>query len=121
MTGVPTAAGSFPVTLTVRDAEGTAGTVAATLAIAQRLALSARPLPLARVGAAYRARLATTGGVQPFRWRLTGVLPRGLRFDARTGTVIGTPRQAVTRRLAVRVTDRMGATSTRTYVLVVRT
>lgn len=120
MTGVPTAAGSFPVTLTVRDVEGASGTVVATLAIAQRLALSARPLPSARVGTAYRARLATSGGVQPFRWRLTGVLPRGLRFDARTGTIVGTPRQAATRRLAVRVTDRFGANSTRRYLLVVR-
>ena len=118
--GVPRRAGSFGVTFAVTDAAGQSTTVPANLRIAARLAVTTRGLPAASVGAAYRARLASRGGLAPKRWRLvTGALPRGVRLDAATGTLIGTPLEAGAFRFTVEARDRLGARSRKTLRLTV--
>lgn len=65
-------------------------------------------LPAAVVGHLYGARLAATGGVAPYRWRITsGPLPRGLHLLA-DGVLYGRPRRSTRLRLVVRVTDSFG-------------
>jgi hypothetical protein len=119
ISGIPTAAGSFPVTLGVAEAAGSSATVDLTLTIAPRLAVATARLARATARRPYRARLAFRGGVAPVIW-VARTLPRGLRLTARTGMLAGTPRKAGTYRVTVTATDALGVRAARTLVLTVR-
>jgi large repetitive protein len=117
VTGTPSAAGSFPLSLTVADAEGTVVPLTAQLTVAPRLAIATARLTGATVGRRYAATLKTQGGVSPVRWRIArGALPRGLRFDA-TGKITGTARAVGRRSVTIQATDALGATATKTLVV----
>ncbi|MGH3136574.1 MAG: Ig domain-containing protein [Gaiellaceae bacterium] len=119
--GVPRNAGTFGLTFAVTDSAGQRVTVPANLRIAARLAITTARVPAARIGTAYRARLASSGGLAPKRWRIaSGVLPRGIRLDARAGVLSGTARAAGVFRFTVETRDRLGARSTRAFRLTVR-
>jgi hypothetical protein len=118
VSGTPRAAGAFTFGLTATDADGRATTVNATLAVAAQLAISTSQLKPAKLGSAYQARVATAGGVQPFRWKVVGgALPTGVRFATTSGTVAGTPRRGGTFRLTVEARDALGAKARKTLVL----
>jgi hypothetical protein len=119
ISGTPTAAGSFPLTLAVSEAAGRSATLELTLTIAPRLAIAAARLAAATVGHTYSAKLRSSGGVAPLAWSATG-LPKGVRLNAKTGALIGTPRAAGSYRIRVTATDSLGAKATRTFVLKVR-
>jgi hypothetical protein len=121
VSGVPRAAGLFDLTFAVADTAGQRATIPAILRVAARLAVTTSRLPAGSVGASYRARLRSSGGVAPKQWRiLRGTLPRGVRLDTAAGTLSGTPRQAGVHRITVEARDRLGARSTKTLRLVVR-
>ena len=115
ITGTPAAAGTSALKLTVKDSLGLTSTVDFRLVVASRLLVTKRPLVAAKVGSAYRATLRATGGVTPRSWRILGgrpgLLPKGLRLNASTGQISGTPRQAGTFRLRIQVGDKLGAHS----------
>jgi hypothetical protein len=118
--GVPRAAGSFGLSFTVTDSTGQRVTVPANLRIAARLAITTARVPVARVGTAYRARLASSGGRAPKQWRIArGALPRGIRLDVDTGVLSGTARGAGVFRFTVEARDRLGARSTKAFRLTV--
>jgi hypothetical protein len=121
ISGTPVAAGTSALKLTVKDSLGLTSTVDFSLNVASRLLVTKRPLVAAKVGHAYRVTLRATGGVAPRRWRilggLPGFLPRGLKLNARTGQITGTPRQAGTFRLRIQVGDKLGAHSSVGVVL----
>jgi len=118
ISGTPTVAGVFPVHLTVTDAMGSAGTADFDLAVARKLALADKRLPSARVGRQYRTRTVAVGGIGPMRWKLLhGRLPAGVELGTETGVLSGVPRGAGVFRVSVQVTDALGASATRTFVL----
>jgi hypothetical protein len=120
ITGLPRSAGSSAMTFAVTDAGGQRTTVPATIRIAPRLAISTRSLPRAATGEAYRARLASDGGLVPKTWRLSrGALPRGVSLDRRTGVLSGTPSESGTFRIVVQVSDRLGGRATKAFILTV--
>jgi hypothetical protein len=93
--------------------------VAAEAAIQVNAALevTTSSLPAVVAGTAYTTTLAASGGITPYtRWSVTdGTLPAGLRLDADSGTVAGTPTgPAGTRPVTLTVTDAAGATATLT-------
>jgi hypothetical protein len=117
--GVPGAAGLFPVTFAVSDAAGQRATVPAVIRIAARLKITTARLRAATVGSTYRAQLTSRGGLAPKQWRTRGTLPRGLRLDAKTGVLAGSPGEAGVFRIAVQVTDRLGGKANKSLRLTV--
>jgi hypothetical protein len=121
ITGTPTAAGVSPVKVIVTDALGLTQPVDLRIVVAQELSLTKRSLPAAKVGRKYNARLLATGGVAPKTWRVfAGLLPRGLRLNAKTGVISGTPKRVGTAHVTINVTDQLGVVSKATFTLKVR-
>jgi len=121
ISGNPTAAGSFPVKVTVTDSLGFTDTVDANLSFAPKLAITTLALRTAKVGRAFSARLAATGGVAPRAWSIVrGALPAGVHFSQRSGLLSGKPRKAGKSTLVVQVTDALGAVSRVKLVLNVK-
>jgi len=81
-------------------------------------------LPTGKVGRAYRARVASTGGVAPRGWTILtmrpATLPLGIKFNKRTGQFTGTPLKAGTWRLRLQVTDGLRVKSSLPFVLKVK-
>jgi Putative Ig domain len=117
ITGVPKRAGTYTINARVVDANGTSKDVQAKLVVRPRLAIASTSL-LATAGQAYRKAIAVRGGVAPLRW--AGAMPSGLRLDAASGTITGTPAETGTFRVRLRVRDALGATAVTTLVLTVR-
>jgi hypothetical protein len=121
ISGTPTAAAAGVVKVTVTDALGLTSTFDVSLPVAAKLALVKKALPQAKVGRAYKARFTASGGVAPRTWKilggLPGTLPAGLKLNAKTGEITGTPRKAGTYRLRVQVSDGRGVHSALGFVL----
>ena len=118
ITGVPTKAGSYTITVHLVDASGAAKDVQVPLAVRARLSITTKSLPRGAVGHKYSAKVPTRGGVAAFRWTIAGgALPRGLKLAAKTGTISGVPATAGTFRVTLRVRDALGAVSTKALAL----
>jgi hypothetical protein len=121
ISGTPTAAGQSTVKLTVTDTLGLTSTADLPFTVAPRLLVTKKPPRGATVGRAYHVTLRATGGVVPRTWHILGgnpgLLPRGLKLNARTGELSGTPKQAGTFRLRIQVTDKLGAHAALGFVL----
>jgi hypothetical protein len=121
ISGAPEKAGNFGVTFLVTDRVGQRATVPTNLRIAERLTITTLVLRKVRVGSPYQAKIRTTGGVAPKRWRVaSGALPVWLKLDA-TGTLVGTPRAPGSYRFRLEAIDRLGARAARSYRLTVTT
>jgi len=118
VSGTPRQAGVVVVTFGATDAVGQQASVPVTFRVAKQLAVTTSRLPIARVGGSYGAQLRASGGVAPRSWRVAGgSLPRGIRLDPKTGTLLGTPRAAGTYRFTVEARDRLGARTTKQLTL----
>ncbi len=121
ISGKPTAPGAATVKLTVRDALGLTSTLDLHFNIVGRLLITKTPLKAATVGKAYKVTLKSTAGARPRTWLLLGgrpgSLPKGMKLNARTGVISGTPTKSGTYRLRLQVTDALGAHSAAGFVL----
>jgi hypothetical protein len=121
ISGTLQAAGVGRISVTATDGEGRVATYTAAMNVAAKVAVVRKPLPAGRVGKLYRARLRSTGGVAPVRWKVTtGPFPRGVRLDRATGVISGKPRKAGRYRITVEVTDALKVTSTRSFTIIVK-
>ncbi len=77
-------------------------------------------LPEAIAGHPYQVALAASGGHGPLRWSIDGELPEGLRFDADTGQIQGTPRKGTPKpvELLLRVSDGSDRTARATRLVI---
>jgi hypothetical protein len=116
LSGVPTTRGEHRFTVEVSDGSGTKANRLFRLSVIPALRFSERgTLPPAIVGERYTQALAVVGGQAPHAWSLQeGDLPDGLRLDATTGVVEGTPPAPGKYRFAVQVADAK-ETSTRQF------
>ena len=120
ISGVPRRAGEYRISARATDALLRVATYVRTITVAPTLRVRTQRLPAARVGRAYRARLAAIGGVAPEVWRVKrGRLPRGLRLDPAHGVLYGRPESAGTRRIVVVVRDGLRVTATKTLSIVI--
>jgi large repetitive protein len=121
ISGTPSTPGTFPFVVTATDSEGRVTTLDTRLTVAAKIAVRTLALKPAKVGRAYRAKLATIGGVAPTKWTLlSGKLPAGMFFAKNLGTFLGKPKKPGTARVTVQVTDALGITAQRKLALVVR-
>ncbi|MCC6539567.1 MAG: putative Ig domain-containing protein [Bryobacterales bacterium] len=121
VSGTPVSAASAEFAIEVRDAANRAAGRVFTMAIAAGpLTIETTSLPPAVAGRNYNQVLAASGGTPPYRWTLTAETDV-LRIDPATGVLEGTPREAGTLSLTVRVGDAAGAAVSRTLTLSVQT
>ncbi|MGX0000719.1 autotransporter domain-containing protein [Pantoea piersonii] len=121
LAGTPSAAGSYSFQVTAADSLGNSGTASYSLAVsaAAPAALQLQPaggaLPEGKAGQAYFQALGVTGGTAPYRWQLSGTLPRGLTFS--DGELSGTPLASGSSTFSVLVTDATGRALQAAYSL----
>ena len=114
ISGTPGSAGSFGVTVTLRDSALSTVSKSFTLVINPApLVITTTSLASGTVGVPYSASLAATGGVLPYSWSLmSGSLPTS--FVISTGGLIsGTTANAGTSTFTVRVSDSASQTTTK--------
>ncbi|MGF9565512.1 IPT/TIG domain-containing protein [Neorhizobium sp. BT27B] len=122
ISGVPTATGTYTISITATDAGGATGVVGYTLRILPAALVLSPPtgsgLPPATIGTAYSyTGISASGGSGPASFAATG-LPPGLAMAA-SGAINGTPTAAGNYSLNVTATDTGGAIATATYELTV--
>jgi hypothetical protein len=121
LSGTPTArAATFRIVVAAADVNGAPARIAYSLSVRAPSLMLTTTLPAARVGKAYRARLAVQGGTGPYRFvELDGALPPGLSLS-RAGVVRGVPKRAGVYRVRIRVYDEHDASGDRLYRVLVR-
>ena len=104
--GVPASAGSTKCAIKVTDSAGATVSLEFDLGIRPRLAISPQDLPGGIKGKPYKAKRNASGGAPPYTWSASGA-PDGVRVDANTGDIAGTPTAAGTP-FTIQATDSAG-------------
>ncbi len=120
LTGSPTQAGTFQFTVRVVDAQQNTAEKTFEIVINPPLEItSPRNLPAGAVGQPYSLQLEAIGGVPPYTWnRAAGVFPPGLFLTA-SGEIRGTPTEAGSYIVTIRVQDSEGRTSTKEFQITI--
>ena len=111
ISGTPTATGTFPVGLMVKDSSPATQTATTTLPLAvvtttSTLAISSGTLPGATVSQPYSGTLGASGGTPAYTWAITqGQLPAGLTLAPASGVISGTPTATGTFGFTATITD----------------
>ncbi len=108
ISGTPTEAGSFPITLTATDSTETVpATVSADFVVdigPPQLSMSSNGQD-GLLNAPFSDRIVVEGGIAPYRFSLSGALPPGLRLDPDTGVIDGVPTQVGEFNASITVVD----------------
>ena len=115
----PVVASSARVVVTARSVEDRASRAVAILTVEpyRPLQIDTNRVPRGVVGAPYTFALAADGGSSPYRWSIQGSLPKGLSFDAGSGTISGTPNETGGFPIRTVVADASSNTATRSLDL----
>jgi prepilin-type N-terminal cleavage/methylation domain-containing protein len=115
VTGTPTTAGTYSVSVTAIDGFNLIGSAAFTWFVTTLPVLTKPANQASQGGVAVTAFTPTlTGGTSPLTWKATG-LPSGLSIDASTGAVTGIPTTAGGYPVSVTVTDAYAKASTTSF------
>ncbi|GAB1646103.1 putative Ig domain-containing protein [Krasilnikovia sp. MM14-A1259] len=104
VSGRPSRAGSFSVTVTATDSVKRTGTATFTWITAAAVTVTNPGTRYSGVNQASSLQMAAAGGQTPYTWSATG-LPTGLSINAATGLISGTPTKAGTSAAKVTATD----------------
>jgi hypothetical protein len=122
LSGTPTAAGSYAITVTATDTLGSTASQAYTITINPGVALTTPALSDWTVGkTGYNQTVNTTGGTGSFTFSVpAGSLPPGLVMSS-AGVFSGTPAVTGTYTFPVTATDSVGASVSQTYTIAINT
>jgi hypothetical protein len=113
LSGTTTITGTFPLTVTLTDANNVTASKPLTLTVVPALAVTTTSLADAYVGTPYSGGFAATGGVSPYTFAISaGMLPAGIILNGGTGALSGTATAASAPTFTVQVTDSAGKTAT---------
>lgn len=115
LSGTPTAAGSFPVTIQLADSSQTRVTRNFTVTITAPLTITTPSLNSGSVGSPYSQTLQATGGTGTLSWAIISGQVPGVSLNPATGTFAGTPLTAGTFPITVQVMDSSERTASRNY------
>jgi YVTN family beta-propeller protein len=120
VSGTPTAAGSFNVTVTVTDSSGSKVMAAYSLMVnAPTVTVSPASLPAATAETAYSQTLIASGGTGSYTYSATaGALPAGVVLSS-MGVISGTPTTSGSFNFTVTAKDGDGFTGSNAYTLTV--
>jgi hypothetical protein len=124
ISGTPSVAGTYNVTMAVTDAIGQQIWKALSVVIATGactgcapLTITTTSLPGGTVGMAYSATLSSTGGTPPVIWTVSsGQLPNGLGLSS-GGSIAGTPSSVGSYTFVAQATDLGSATASQSFTL----
>jgi putative Ig domain-containing protein/matrixin/Ig-like domain-containing protein len=110
ISGIPTAAGDFPFTVRVIDADGRSFSKALSINVsASALRVSDVASTQAIKGAAFSLQMVASGGTPPYSWSIaTGALPSGLGLNGSTGLISGTATVSGAFTAGIAVRDQIG-------------
>ena len=119
ISGTPTAAGRFPVTIRATSGKGLAGTIDLELVVRERIAIATSALPNAVRGQVYSAGLIAAGADSVYTWFLdSGSLPVGLSLSSQ-GVISGLPSEEQIAQFTVLVLGGDGQSISRGLTIVV--
>ncbi|HMY76512.1 MAG TPA: putative Ig domain-containing protein, partial [Blastocatellia bacterium] len=121
LSGTPTVAGSFPITITATDANNCTSAQGYTLVIASCPVVIVNPATASNgfVGTSYSQSFTQTGGTGTVTWSNTGSLPGGLTLNLTSGVLSGTPTTQNTFNFTIRATDSNGCFGERAYTVTI--
>ena len=121
LSGTPSQAGAFPITVTVTDGNGCTGSRDYVIAVAcpsVSIAVSPGVLTAATNGQAYTSTtFSATGGMASYTFAEAGALPSGMTFA--NGVLSGTPTQSGLFPITVAAVDSTGCAGATNYLLAV--
>jgi hypothetical protein len=120
LSGTPTAAGTFSLTLQAADSAGLTAsrTLSIVIAPAALSITTALQLPGVTLNGTYSITMAASGGTPPYTWAANG-LPGGLSIDPNSGIISGTASAAGTFSPVITVRDSALAVAQNLFTIVV--
>ncbi|MCZ4222628.1 putative Ig domain-containing protein [Pedobacter rhodius] len=120
ITGTPTQAGNYTISVTVTDSQGRTASNTYALSVTGVLSLPSASLPNGTVGVAYPTQTlpGVSGGTPPYTYLATN-LPPGLSFNTATREITGTPTSGGTFVVSVTGTDADNNKVSTDYTIVV--
>ncbi|GIF07588.1 hypothetical protein Asi03nite_51260 [Actinoplanes siamensis] len=120
ITGSPTTPGTYPVTITVTDANNVAGTGTYTHVVSPALTLAPLPGQTIDLGSRLDLTAAGSGGDGKYSYSATG-LPPGVTINKGSGAISGKPTASGRFLPTITVTDGSGGTAGQQIVVIVNT
>ena len=119
ISGTPTVAGSFAVTVTTTDAFDVTASVSYTLTVSSAPTITTGSLPSSTVNRPYpNVTMTAIGGIAPLTWSATG-LPPGVSIDPASGLISGTASITGPFTPTITVTDSKGERDSRSYAFTI--